>query len=152
MKEIQLSNGKVAIVDDGDYEALRGYKWTFGQGYARRYEPIQKRVLLHRQIMNPPPGMQVDHINGDKLDNRRENLRICDFAQNMRNRPKVKGDHSSHYKGVTWSKKLKKWQSGIGYLGKYYFLGFFENEKDAALAFNKRAKEFHGEFACLNQI
>ena len=115
MKKITLTQGKETIVDDDDYEILMEHKWYAHKSsrkkdkfYAERMAPVdsngkQKIIHIHRVIINAPKGMQVDHINGNPLDNRRENLRICTNQQNGMNRGKPK-DNTSGYKGVTYGR------------------------------------------------
>ena len=88
MKEIKLTKGKVAIVDDEDFERLNQGNWNFSsQGYAKRTIPFNIPSVMHWEVIGKPSkGLQVDHINGDKLDNRRENLRICTHSENQQNR------------------------------------------------------------------
>lgn len=107
-----------------------------------------KQSYLHRMIMNPSKGLQVDHINGDRLDNRKSNLRICTSADNSRNRKNIKGV----YKGVYFSKKNKNWVAQITKNYKCLHIGSFLNQEDAACAYNLKAKELHGEFAHLNNV
>ena len=104
---------------------------------------------MHRVIMDAPKGMHVDHINGNGLDNRRENLRLCTNSQNHMNR-KTHRDSSSKYKGVSWNKRNSKWQAYIGSGIKRKNLGYFASESDAAKAYDIKAKECFGEFARLN--
>jgi len=107
------------------------------------------KTSMHREIMNAPKGLDVDHIDGNGLNNRKSNLRLCTHAENVHNsRPMRNG--SSKYKGVCWHKTYKKWYSSIGKTGKRFYLGRFDNEIDAALAYDKKAKELFGEFAYLN--
>lgn len=146
--DIQLSRGEVAIVDDENFEELSQSKWHCDkQGYAVRGD----HEYMHRIIMNAPKGMTVDHINGDKLDNRRENLRLCEHAENMRNMKKHK-DNKSGYKGVSWNKYHKRWVATIGFNYEHIRIGFFDNIHDAARAYNERAKELFGEFASINEV
>ncbi len=105
---------------------------------------------MHQEIIQVPKGMVVDHINHDGMDNRDANLRAATRAQNMRNRRKISKSSSSKYKGVTWKKDRSKWEASITFERKYIFLGHFENEIDAARAYDEAAKKYHGEFACLN--
>lgn len=162
MKNIILSNGDMSLVDDEDFDLLN--KWTWQKdayGYARRNHHVggswrknnvvQKNVLMHRVIINCPVGMQVDHINGNKLDNRRLNLRICTNIQNARNRAPYEKT-SSKYKGVSFHKETKKWQAYIKVDKKLKYLGLFKTEEDAAEAYNLAAKENFGEFCRLNAI
>ena len=109
---------------------------------------------LHRIISQCPSGMVVDHINGDTLDNKMSNLRICTKLQNQYNQKKHKGKRHSKYKGVTFRKELKSkpWEAFIYKDYKSKRLGYFATEKEAALAYNEAAKESYGEFAKLNEL
>jgi len=104
---------------------------------------------MHREMMNAPAGMLVDHRNGDNLDNRRSNLRLATPTENSCNRRKKTGG-SSRYKGVTFNRRSGKWFARIRIHGKCIFLGTFESEVEAARAYDAAAKKYHGEFACLN--
>lgn len=160
MKEIPLTQGKVALVDDADFERLNQFKWfaAFGGGiefYAKRMTIIEgkRKVLrMHRVILglmdNP---ICCDHIDGNGLNNQRNNLRLCTRQENNRN-VSSRRDSISKYKGVSSYKKSKKWRSFISVDGKYIHLGYFHSEKDAALAHNEAALKYHGEFARLNTI
>lgn len=148
---IPLTKGQVAIVDKEDYEWLSQYKWhavNNGEKFYA-YRCRNKRSLsMHRAIMNEPKGMLVDHKDGNGLNNRRNNLRVCTTSQNHQNRRRTFG--SSRYKGVHWNKKGKKWAAAITDKGKYKFLGHFDDEAEAAKAYDRKAKELFGEFAYLN--
>lgn len=143
MKKIPLSRGKVAIVDDKDYEELSKHKWFASKAYrrdvyyaARNRLPKGSRpahIQMHRQIMNPPDGLQVDHINGDGLDNRRGNLRIVTAAENTRNQ-RLSKRNSSGFRGVY--AKGKKWEAMATHDYQYHYLGLFEDKTDAAIAFD----------------
>jgi hypothetical protein len=154
MKKIDISTKKYtnlyAIVSDEDYQYLNQFKWSFTNGYARRVSK-KKTYLMHREIMNPQNGFVVDHINHDKLDNRRVNLRVCTQQKNTANRIKINGC-TSKYKGVSWNKKNKNWNSEIMYNNKAIWLGCFKNEHDAGIAYNKKAIEIYGEYAYINKI
>lgn len=152
MKEIQLTKGMAAIVDISDYDNLSEYKWCFlSSGYAhRRSWPDDKVVLMHRQIMAAPKGVEVDHINGNKLDNRRENLRLSNRVQNARNREKCLNPKTSKYKGVF--KKGKRWAASIKENYKNCHLGYFDTQEQVAAAYNEAAKIRFGEYACLNVL
>lgn len=154
MKEIPLTQGKVALVDDEDFGWLSEQKWCFNsQGYSVRGRVPQ--LIMHRVIMERilgeaiPLGMEVDHINTNKLDNRRDNLRLATHAQNKRNVPRYQGS-TSQYKGVVWHKRGQKWQAAIWAKGGNQHLGVFETEVEAARAYDRAAKELFGEFAWLN--
>ncbi len=148
-KRIILTNGMVAYVDAADYEELNRYTWHLASGgYAGRHEK-HKLVLMHRQIMNPPEGMQVDHIHRNRLDNTRAHLRVCTRLENAQNRTKVTGAGSRHL-GVLYNKSREKWVARIRVEGKYRQVGSFDNDEDAARAYDYAAVLHHGEFARLN--
>ena len=154
-KEIPLSQqhrrnkrntGLVTLVGDEDYEWLNQWMWTAvsthrrNGGYAMRIEN-GKTILLHRLILNATEGVEVDHVNGNGLDNRRSNLRIATRAQGMANRRLFKNNKSG-YKGVMFDKKTGKWRM--------YFKMLFDTPEEAARAYDKVAKLFFGEFAKIN--
>ncbi|MBP7054057.1 MAG: HNH endonuclease [Phycisphaerae bacterium] len=148
---IPLTRGKFAIVDAGDYEWLSQYRWcTLGAGehpYACRREN-GKTIYMHRQIMQPPDGMCVDHIEGFTLDNRRANLRVCTPAENMRNRRGNLGRDLP--KGVTWQRHCNKYKASIGCEGTPKHIGYYDDPIEAAKAYDRKARELFGEFARLN--
>lgn len=149
MIKLQLSKNKTAKVDDVDYTNLSKWKWSYhNMGYAVRNDK-GKLILMHRQIMGfPKKG--IDHINGDKTDNRRSNLRICSQLSNSKNSSAHK-DSTSKYKGV--NRHLDGvWRSRIMNNGIIYDLGLFKDERSAAIAYNKAAVKYHSEFARLNVI
>ena len=159
-KQISLTQGRVAIVDDEDYEELMRYKWHAhrdhsGAFYARRQAPRvdgkQSAVQMHRQILGTQPGDDVHHRNHATLDNRRANIQNCSRVQHHAGRRKLTGC-SSRFKGVNWHKRDKKWEARIQYGGKRQFLGLFSNEADAARAYNVAALEHLGELALLNAV
>lgn len=152
MKRISLTQGKYALVDDKDFAVLSEYPWHYSQGYAARMSPKpQRKIFLHRSILMPPNGMFIDHINGDSLDNRRENLRICTRAENQHNQ-KILGRSTSGFKGVSWHKRIKKWNVKIRVAMKDVHLGYFTEKVEAARAYNEGAKKYYGAFACLNPV
>ena len=159
MKEIQLTQGKVALVDDEDFEYLNQWKWYAnnmkGNFYATKAITVskckQKIISMHRLIMKPEKGYVIDHIDGNSLNNQKNNLRICTHAENMRN-SKIYSNNTSGFKGVYWHKQTAKWMAYISYNNKITHLGLFINPKDAARAYNEAAIKFHVEFAKLNEI
>lgn len=150
MKEIPLTQGKVALVDDEDYERLVAMgKWQFVNGYASKGIWPNKSIKMHRLIMDTPIGFETDHINGNKLDNRRKNLRVCTTAENQLNRG-VPKNNTSGFKGV--HKFRNKWRSSIKINSRRVHLGLFTCPIEAASAYNEAAIKYHGEFAKLNPI
>lgn len=157
MKEIKLTQGKVALVDDEDYEYLNQWKWyalksrnTF---YATRVVRVgckSMRFYMHRVIMKEPT-LLVDHCDSNGLHNYKSNLRECTRRQNGMNR-KSNNNSTSIYKGVSYSIGIERWVAAIQINGKRKLLGKFLNEIDAALKYNEAAKEYFGEFALLNKI
>jgi len=154
-RTIPLTQGKVAVVDAVDYAELARYKWCasspgWGVWYAVRGEgmPNGKRrtVYMHREVLGAAPGEQVDHVNLDGLDNRRENLRSATGVENSRNRRKRSGT-SSQYKGVSWHKATRRWLAQIRFGARKTHLGSFRCEEDAARAYDAAAVEHFGEFA-----
>lgn len=154
-KELLLSKGRVAIVDDEDFEELTEYNWWYDGRYAvSNIEKGGKRkVYMHRFLLQPENGLLVDHKNGDCLDNRRVNLRIATYRENSAN-CRLHKHNTTGFKGVyRYSPgKSKKWRAAITYKDKQISLGYFTNPIEAADAYNKKAKELFGEFAKLNDI
>lgn len=153
MKIIPLTQGKQAIVDDADYAELSKHKWYYlNRGYAIRRSG-HERVLMHRVLLGAKKGEFCDHKNGDKLDNRRENIRLCTFSQNMMNFGPRKG---VKYRGVhnftSSYRSNRKWQVRIRANGRERVVGYFYSQRMAALTFNRVAKIFHKEFAYQNAI
>lgn len=153
-KEIPLTNSDVfAIVDAADYEWLSAWHLQLSpQGYAYRCTMAggkRKTVLLHVFILNPLPGLEVDHRNTIRLDNRRENLRICTVLENRRNRSKIAGT-TSIYKGVYWHSGGKKWCARIKTNDRTTHIGLFVSEVEAAHAYDLAAAKHHGAFAYPN--
>ncbi len=152
MQKIDLTQGRSALVDDKDFEYLNQFKWQYNNGYASRTRKVTEgdrgTIWMHREILNTPVDKDTDHINGDTLDNRGLNLRVCTRAQNQRNRHIVRG--MSKFKGVHWSKAAKKWEARIKAGVGRVTLGYFDIEEDAALAYNTAALKYFEEFARLN--
>ncbi|MCK9461456.1 MAG: HNH endonuclease [Proteobacteria bacterium] len=150
MKKIKLTQGKYAIVDDKDFEYLNQFKWSFSGRYAQRVSR-GKHIYMHRLILDFPSGVDIDHINCDKLDNRKSNLRVCTRSQNNANLPKP-SHNTSGYKGVSWDKRACKWVARLNKDGKLRFSKHFDNKLDAAKAYNEKITEMFGSFAKLNNI
>ena len=157
MKEISLTQGKVALVDDTDYGRLSQWKWCVGAQtkhitYAMRKLRGGQTQYMHRLILGLErgDGKQVDHADGDGLNNQIANLRICTVRQNHQNTRKRNMGGVSKYKGVYRSSRHRKWYAQIKLNGRGTSLGSFSSEREAARAYNKAASKFFGEFARLN--
>lgn len=151
MKEVPLTMGKVAIVDDEDYHILIKFKWHYGNGYAirtvRAHDGSKETVYMHRYIYGSDiDGMEIDHIDCDKLNNRRNNLRLCTRSQNHKNRRKQSNNLSGH-KGVYFCLRSRRWVSQIRYDGNRKYLGSFPDKQSARDAYADAAILYHGEFA-----
>jgi hypothetical protein len=160
MRTIPLTQGKVAIVDDDDFERLNQFKWHALRNGPRIWYAVrlvrpdpdgpQRAVLMHRLIIGNHSGW-TDHINGDGLDNRRSNLRVCTRSQNLAN-SKLRSDNTSGFKGVcrfaVKRPTSKKWRAKLA----GQLVGNFHTKEEAAQAYNRAAKETYGEFALLNEV
>ena len=154
IEKIPLTREKYALVDALDYVFLMQWKWHYDDGYAKRTAFTSKgprAVFMHKIVFGSPDWQQVDHIDQNTLNNCKSNLRNATHRENMINRKKRPGC-TSIYKGVSWCKPISKWKAAIGNYGKKICLGFFVFEEDAASAYNKAAKMYHKEFACLNVL
>lgn len=150
-KRIPVSDGLYAYVDVADYEWLSQWTWHLINGYAARWEK-GKQVYMHREIMRPSRGMKVDHKNRNKLDDTRDNLRVCTQRENILNQA-TKGGTASRFKGVLYRKYRsgrRKCYAQIRIDGKKTYLGSFGDEATAARVYDRAAVEHHGEFAYLN--
>lgn len=144
-KVIPLTRGKNAIIDNEDFDIISSINWHYSSGYAKNTAVGS----MHRFVISAEKNMEVDHINGDKLDNRKSNLRQCNRQQNQFN-TRSRLNYSSKYKGIGWNKGRKKWRARIGLDGELIDLGLFSSEIEAAKAYDKKAIELFGEFAYLN--
>ena len=158
MKEIIIQSKthgeKKVLVDDLDYEYLNQFTWCAhkigGKFYAIRKVQRNITMLMHREVVgNSAYLLLVDHIDGNGLNNQSSNLRVATHSENLCNRKSVKGSKSP-YKGVGWVSSHKLWRASIQKDKKQTILGYFKDDKDAAIAYDKAAKELHGEFAYLN--
>ncbi len=153
IRTIPVGHGAVTLVDAEDYPSLASQRWCLSTGgYVCRmaYSPTRPGrragVRMHRFIMRAKNGQYVDHINGDKLDNRRSNLRVCSAGENARN-SRVPRNNRSGYKGVCWHTAKGKWLANIMKDGRRYHLGYFDDAFVAALVYDVAARELHGEYA-----
>lgn len=158
MKEIKLTQGKVVMVDDDMFDYLNQWKWHYTvRGYAIRttWNGIKRgKIKMHRLILGlgdfSADNIYVDHIDRNKLNNQKSNLRLATYGQNEINKPKKK-NASSKYKGVIYDKERKKWRTELTYKGVTYTKRF-NTEREAGLYHNELALKIHGEFAYLNVI
>lgn len=169
MKTITLTLGCEALVDDEDFERVNQYKWLAHLNHnvlygGRRAKKIEREhgspqhIFLHRFILGTKPGISVDHIDGNGLNNQKSNLRECTMSQNIAN-SRRRRDNTSGYKGVHWHKGYKypsgawrirpKWSARISLKGKRISLGYFTTKEEAAKAYALAAKKYHGEFSAI---
>ena len=159
--KVVLTQGKFALIDREDYPKIAPYKWCYHaiQGYAiatvyyvnPRRDRGQTTFGMHRIITNAPVGIEVDHINGDKLDNRKQNLRLCLKRSNQANTG-PRRHNKSGYKGVCLDKESGKFKAQININGRRKSLGRYNTPEEAALIYNEAAIAEYGEFAWVNQI
>lgn len=150
---IPLTRGKFALIDENDYDLIGHLKWhatpsknTFYAFHSVRGAGV---IVMHRIILAAPQGTEVDHIDGNGLNNRRSNLRLCTRSQNSMNTQKLDGT-TSRYKGVYWFRGTSKWHARITVNRERRHLGFFSSEIDAARTYDEAARSLFGEFARLN--
>lgn len=157
MKFIPLTQGKTALIDDEDFELVSEYKWyplstsaglVYANGYLLR-NGHRSVVLMHRLLMNAQPGQGIDHRNRNGLDNRRFNLRFATRSQNAINRIS-KRKASSRFKGVHWHKSNRKWVARVRYGKQEFHIGYFREEKAAALAYDAAVLKICPDYARLN--
>lgn len=148
----------IVLIDDEDFEKVKEYAWNVqhsksnGKSYVRTHSKNGvkiKEITLPRLVLSDSTKKDIDHINGNTLDNRKSNLRACSRSENCRNRGMSK-NNSSGYKGIFQCKK--RWQSSIMINRAAIYIGSFATKEEAALAYNKAAIKYHGEFACLNEV
>ena len=158
-KEIQLTQGKVALVDDDMFDYLNQWKWFAAKNHNNFYAVTnwkifkgkQHRIFMHRLIMNPEKGMIIDHLDRCGLNNQKNNLRICTKCENSRNRG-LNLNNKTGFKGVYYIKFLNKYRVQIQSNKIKYHLGYFIDIKEAINTYNEAAIKFHKEFANLNKI
>lgn len=150
MREIALTQGKVAIVDDEDFEYLNHWKWyCSSRGYARSNAWDGKKgytISMHRLVNHTPNGYQTHHVNGDTLDNRKSNLRTVTATQHHQSNQRLGINNHSGYRGVGWNKNTHKWRARIQKDGKLIHLGLFDTPQEANKTYLQAAKELYGEF------
>ena len=153
---VLLTRDHTALVDAGDAGWLSKWNWgalcvASNKVYARRNRlvddgPGSSVILLHRAILTPTDGMEVDHIDGNSLNNRRSNLRLCSRSENMRN-TKLRSDNTSGLKGAFWDAYTGRWIAAIGVNGKFKNLGRFDTAEEAHAVYCEAANEHFGEYA-----
>lgn len=164
MKKIPLTKGQFAIVDDEDFEFLMQWKWqsrhqrnkvyagrTKHTGQKNGAKWVRDSIIMHRLIIRAPEGMEVDHIDGNGLNNQKSNLRLATRSENSRNTASHK-DAASKYKGVSLFGRDQIWVANIYANGKQNYLGRFKTEEEAAEIYNREAVKYFGRFAKLNEV
>lgn len=152
MKTIPLTQGKVALVDDEDFEQLSKYKWFVvfdGHNWYAATKKERRQLRMHNFLMQPTTGMEVDHEDRNSLNNQRSNLRVCQHHQNGCNRGR-QSDNKSGFKGVCWRKRELRWCAQITALQVVKWLGLFDDKREAAKAYDRAAERTFGKFAVTN--
>lgn len=152
MKCIPLTRGLSALIDDVDFELVSKHRWHARAVKNRSYASSKingKNVSLHAYLLTPPQNSDIDHIDGNGLNNQRFNLRICSHMENMANQ-KQHRDSKSPYKGIWRAQHCDRWAVQLVYRGRKLYLGLFKDPIEAAKAYDLKAKELHGSFARLN--
>lgn len=147
---IDVGRGLFALIDKLDEPLVAVRKWSHRKASGVVCLDERPMLILSRLLMQPPDDMIVDHRDGNRLDNRRGNLRVTTDLKNSWNRRKTPGAFSSQYKGVAWHAGHRKWRAQIQPHGQAISLGAFDVEEDAARAYDAAAREHYGEFACVN--
>jgi hypothetical protein len=148
---VMLGHGRFTLIDTQDFERVNRTAWHLhSNGYAGGSPIGKKRALLHRFILQLKPGQQADHANGNRLDNRRCNLRISTQSQNLANKEKYLKTGTSKFKGVSYDKVNNKWTAASQLDGKHKHLGRFYTQTEAAIAYDNFARKTWGEFARTN--
>jgi hypothetical protein len=153
MKEIRPNNSETIFVDDENYDRLSRYRWSvlktkWGRYAFRRVQQnnIIKYFYMHRELTDAPPFKQVDHIDGNGLNNQRKNLRLCTNQENARNSC-LRSNSTSGFKGVSWARHARAWRASLMVGGKINHIGYFKNKESAARAYDRKAGEIFKEFA-----
>lgn len=146
---VPLTRGKFAAIDVDDAPVIGAFNWGLVSGYAARGAKGQPATYMHRVIVNADQRLHVDHVDGNKMNNCRANLRLATMSQNLCNRPAQK-NNTSGFKGACFDQRSGKWRATITLNGKHICIGRFATAEEAARAYDAKAIELHGEFARLN--
>ena len=146
---IQIPGGIEFMVDAADFHLVSQYHWTYGKRGYPSAKINRQNVTLHKLLFPNTRGLDIDHISGNKLDNRRANLRLCTHQENMFNQ-RIRTTNSSGYTGVSYHKSAKSYEAYINFCGRKRYLGLYHSAEEAAMARDHAALEVHGEYARLN--